>query len=291
MKEYNVPCSTPFNPISIAPDDETVVLKVGMGSDKAEFIVPIVALCRSSDYFESRLLSRTDNLVPESLLFLRESPAYFSVYLDFIQFGELRHSNLRPKADSIAYFRFLIELFAFAGRYKINRMHDALLAAFYLRIFTTHDIPYACIPYVYQQTGPNSSLRDMIVDIVVNVGDRWDMKHYQHQMQRLFLVDCMMLASQDSIARFTKSGDEISAWLEEKRDKICEQYHVHDIRKFDHMRTNEEGVEVDGDDAQLDDSSEEEVLKRELAKLEAIAEQIRSELAVIEDMKKLRLES
>jgi hypothetical protein len=154
----------------------------------------------------------------------------FNAFVNFLKDGTLRFPN--PRRDTVlkASFRFLTDLFAFASRFDSIPLRNALLDQFFLRVYGEPDrLPMMSIHNVYDKTSDNSSLRDLVVTIIINIGDGGLVESYQRDVPREFLADCLKTAGEDGIVPFAnKDKKKVKTWLEEKKDKMCRHYHVHE---------------------------------------------------------------
>jgi hypothetical protein len=126
----------------------------------------------------------------------------------------------------------LIDIFQFAKEFGITSLRNATLDEFFLRILDNLDeLPYKHVYDIYNLTSPDSSLRSLVVDIIVNIGLKRDMQEWKDDLPKEFMTDCLIAASEDCIVPFSGpySDDEVSDWLQEKKGEMCEIYHVHDF--------------------------------------------------------------
>ena len=216
------------------------------------------------------------------LAFPQEVPTHFRVFIEYLRTGRLRHPNLREMTASKHYFRFLAELFAFAGTFDAHAMRNAILDTFFLRILTSpNQLPYENIRDVYENTSRNSSLRDLVIDVVVNTGTGDLLQMWRNDLPRTFLVDCLKMAEEDGIVPFKKSGRHgTTLWMEGKRENICAHYHVHveEEERAAGERSDEVDVEMNRDEEEESEGGEYEA-----------SEKTKRELAFIEDLKSLRV--
>ena len=87
-----------------------------------------------------------------------------------------------------------------------------------------------------------------MVDVVVNIGNARDVEDWENELPRAFLVDCLRVAGKDRVVPFENRGV-LEAWLEEKCERVCKEWHVHD-----HVEHEEGAAESETDS---DQSSEE----------------------------------
>jgi len=210
-------------------------------------------------------------------MFASESPAHFKVFTTFLYTGALTHPNLRPIAASKYYYRFVTELFAFAGYFSAYSFRNALLDAFFTRIASApDDFPYGSVQDVYDCTDASSSLRNLVVDVVVNTGRKGDIKLWKQYLLTTFLVDCIEGAAEEEKVMFAYGVEEVAtqAWLEDKKERLCGDYHVHTREELRAARTEDDmEMDGDGDDGGLD-----------------MSDKVKAELSVIEDLQKLRID-
>lgn len=65
-------------------------------------------------------------------------------------------------------FSTLIDIFEFAKDFEIDTLRNAALNEFFLRIVDNPDrLPYKYISDIYEATSSDSSLRSLIVDVIV----------------------------------------------------------------------------------------------------------------------------
>ena len=210
--------------------------------------------------------------------------------IEFLRTGALRHPNLREQAAPKHYFRFLAELFAFAGRFDAYAFRNAVLDAFFTRIARKEDgFPYESIRDVYECTKENSSLRDLVITIVINIGTSDELQAVKEDLPRTFLVDCLAMAAEDGIVPFRKSGRHGKGfWLDEKKDSLCVQYHVHskeELRDAEERKDEKVVAAEERPDEEMGGVEEEE--EKEASYVPS--EKTMKELQFIEDLKKLRV--
>jgi hypothetical protein len=199
---------------------------------------------------------------PGTLTFPNESPAHFKVLITFLHTGAIRHPNFRATAAPKHAFLFLTELFAFAGRFDMYALRNAILDAFFIRMTINPDnLPYESIRDVYAHTSENSSLRDLIIDTVIHIGTSEDVEKWSKELPRQFLVDCLKVAGEDEVVLYRA---ERGVWVEQKGKNMCAHYHVHEDK--------------DEDEEDKDEEEEEE-----------ISEQTRQELAFIDELRKAQI--
>jgi hypothetical protein len=210
-----------------------------------------------------------------SIGFPQEDPSTFKTFITFLRTGELHHPNLRSNIASKHFFRFLTELFAFANDFEADTMRNAVLDRFFLRIYSQPNrLPMDNIRDVYKNTSENSSLRDLVITIIINIGTSGLVDDYSNEIPRQFLVDCLRTAAEDKIVPFShKEQWQASAWLERKKDRICRHYHVHDEDQDEMSMSSRDGS--DGDEAMDEDGDEHEVSARARHDL-AFIDQIRA---------------
>jgi hypothetical protein len=164
------------------------------------------------------------------LAFPQEEPAIFQVFITFLYTGSLSHSNLRKMTAPKHFFLFLVKLFAFAGSIDAFAMRNAILDMFLLRIATDpFALPYGNIGNLYKNTSRDSSMRDLIIDVIVNIGTSLGVDRWSKELPRQFLTDCLRMASEDGVVPFSKERyGEKRDWLAEKKGCLCRHYHVHE---------------------------------------------------------------
>jgi hypothetical protein len=161
------------------------------------------------------------------LAFPQEEPGIFQVFITFLYTGTLSHSNLRKMT---APKLFLVELFAFAGSLDAFAMRNAILDLFLLRIATDpFALPYDNIGDIYKNTSRDSSMRDLIIDVIVNIGTSLGVDRWSKELPRQFLADCLRMASEDGVVPFSRERyGEKRDWLAKKKECMCRHYHVHE---------------------------------------------------------------
>jgi hypothetical protein len=137
--------------------------------------------------------------------------------------------NPQRYSASEAFFRFIPQLFGFASDLDAFQLRNAILDEYFLRIFSQpHRLPLGHVRDVYDNTSENSSLRDLIVTIVTNIGSWTEVELYHDELPRQFLLDCLKIAAEDGLVLFAKHEEEKArVWLEDKKGRMCMNYHVH----------------------------------------------------------------
>ncbi|KAF2820415.1 hypothetical protein CC86DRAFT_429151 [Ophiobolus disseminans] len=257
MSNTTVPCRAPYKATTVHPEHDTVRLKVGRGDDMVVISVAVSLLCDGSEYFAGRLLNGERDFPELPLVFVDEVPAHFNVLLDFLRTGALRHYNLHERTRTRIYLRFLAELFAFAGRFDTYQMRNAILNAFLLRVRKDRArLDFENIRDVYELTRENSSLRDLVIDVVVNVGTSRQLRRGEKQLPLGFLVDCLAMAEEDGIVPFKKSEKFAKRqWMWEKKEHLCKHYHVHSREE---LEASEKRREEEGSDEEMGWDEEED---------------------------------
>jgi hypothetical protein len=228
------------------------------------------------------------------IAFPRESPADFRVFITFLETGSLRHPNLRAVTASGFVFRFLAELYAFAGVYKADAFRNAILDAFLLRIMAApRDLPYEQVQDVYKHTRDFSSLRDLIIDVIVNMGTSKEIRRCMGTLKKDFLLDCLEMAAEDCVVPFQKP----KGWLERKADRMCREYHVHSEEELrapaqledDEMEVSgEEGGDRDMEEFATTGHDEEQDEKQDDEPLD-VSDEVKQQMQNLEDLRKLRI--
>jgi hypothetical protein len=255
-----------------------------------------IATLKSSVYSltPSSLAYRDADMLDLPIAFPHESPADFRVFITFLETGSLRHPNLRAVTASGFVFRFLAELYAFAGVYKADAFRNAILDAFLLRIMAApRDLPYEQVQDVYKHTRHSSSLRDLIIDVMVNMGTSKEIRRCMGTLKKDFLLDCLEIAVEDCVVPFQKP----KGWLERKADRMCREYHVHSEEELrasaqledDEMEVSgEEGGDRDmeelattGHDEEQDEEQDDEPLD--------VSDEVKQQMQNLEDLRKLRI--
>jgi hypothetical protein len=226
--------------------------------------------------------------------FPREAPAHFRVFVTFLETGTLSHPNLRSMTASSHVFRFLSELYAFAGSFDAHAFRNAVLDAVLLRIMSApRDLPYENVQDVYEHTTSSSSLRDLVIDVVLHIGRSRDLSRKEDVLPKSFLVDCLKMADEDGIVPFQMTRE----WLEGKAERMCTEYHVHGREELRAAAMSEDD-EMDEDEEEngghgmeelgTTGHDEEEVMEEDGDELE-VSEEVRQQMQNIEDLRKLRI--
>ena len=188
------------------------------------------------------------------------SPRNFRIYLEFLKTGYLHQPDSDDTTDQRISFGRLIHVFMFANELGIILLRNAVLDEFFLRIYDDpDDLPYKCIFNIYKATTPNSSLRHLAVDVIVNNGKRIDVKEWMHDLPKEFLMNCLTSASEDGIVPFPKnlSEDDIMDRLEGMRKAMCGVFHVHDSEP-EAAEDAEDEAQAQNVDAELQETFDEE---------------------------------
>jgi hypothetical protein len=162
-------------------------------------------------------------MVNKTLTFPKESPDIFRIFIDFLKTGRL----CRPNSDEQFSFGTLLDVHTFAGEFDIILLRNAALDAFLLRLITKpHELPYHRINDIYRKISSSSSLRDLMVDVIVNIGSKQEMKDWEHDLPKAFVMDCLTVASDKGVFPFA-AGEDVVAWLQNKKEGMCMGYHIH----------------------------------------------------------------
>lgn len=201
-------------------------------------------------------------------------------------------------------------------------MRNAIFDAIFIYISSRpHELPLDLISDVYKVTSANSSLRDLITSIFINIGTSDEIRSRKDELPSAFLVDCLDFAHQDGIVPFKKQGMfGRELWMNEKKDKVCDEHHVHNQEELDAAEEDREerikaereeaearraeeardvrmgGVEME-DRMEKDEAMEVEVKKEDEMEDErekkeksgGYSEQAAREFATVEAMRKLRV--
>jgi hypothetical protein len=172
------------------------------------------------------------------LSFPQEDPTLFKTFLDFLTTGTLRHTNLRERSPLKHFSRFLAELYALASFLQAHAMRNAIIDMFFTRIYLKpSSLPWESIADIYAHTRATSSLRNLTIQFILNLGSARKMDRYEAHLPRGFLVDCLAVAAEDGTVPFHADVDE---WLETKKRGLCEEYHVHDREAEDEEEEGED---------------------------------------------------
>ena len=92
-------------------------------------------------------------------------------------------------------------------------------------------MPYKYISDIYEATSSDSSLRSLIVDVIVYIGTKQEMKEWKDDLPKEFMMNCLTAANEDEIVPFSgdRSEVEVMEWLNEMKGKLCNLFHVHDL--------------------------------------------------------------
>ena len=134
-----------------------------------------------------------------------ESPRTVRIYLEFLKTGCLRYpeSDEDETTDRKLSFSRIVRVFKFAGDFGIVTLRNAALNSFFLRIYENPGrLPYQYISSIYKATSPDSSLRHLAVDVIVNIGTKTDIQNWMEDLPKEFLKDCLISASEDDIVAF-----------------------------------------------------------------------------------------
>lgn len=201
----------------------------------------------------------------------------------------MRHPNLRNTSRLDIALDFLVELFDFSAEFSATTFRNALLDAFFLRLAASgrrlrlRDVP---VREVYKSTSSSSSLRDMLVTVMVNSDNARDVEWCEDELPKAFFVDCRRIAAEDKIVPFEKRSRGVEEWMEGKMERICEEYHVHDVVDEDMV---DEGMLDDGDDKGGDGDDDMGGGDGGGHKESEASEKTNGELAFVEKMRKLRI--
>jgi hypothetical protein len=143
----------------------------------------------------------------------------FTVFINFLQTNNLRHPNLRATTLSKHFFRFLAELFTFAKEFEATSMRNAVIDKLFLRIFAQPNrLSFENIHKLYDNSSEGSALRDLVINIILNIGTNGLVEIYSDEVPRKFLVDLLKMTESDGIAPFShKQQWKMEPWLESKR--------------------------------------------------------------------------
>jgi hypothetical protein len=172
-----------------------------------------------------------DELSTLALGFPAEDPSLFAVFISFLATGDLRHPNLRSATAPEHFFRFLIELFGLANHFKATTLRNAVLDRFFLRIYTQpNQLPMQNIHDVYKHSSEGSSLRDMVITTILNIGTGELVNKYCDELPGKFMADLLQTVEDEGVMPFghKKEEGEARAWLEAKKGRVCGEYHLHD---------------------------------------------------------------
>lgn len=161
-----------------------------------------------------------------------ESPRLIRIYIDFLKTGHLHHPDSDETTDRRFSFGTLIDIFGLAKDFEVDTLRNAALDEFFLRILDNPDrLPYKYIADIYKTTSSGSSLRSLIVDVLVNIGMKREVQDSKDDLPKGFMMDCLSAASEDGIVPFPEdcSDDDVSDWLYGMKEKLCDLYHVHDL--------------------------------------------------------------
>lgn len=131
-------------------------------------------------------------------------------------------------------FGTLIDIFEFAKDFEIDALRNAALNEFFLRIVDDPDrLPYKYISDIYEATSSDSSLRNLIVDVIVYIGTKQEMKEWKDDLPKEFMMNCLTAANEDEIVPFSGDRSEVKVmeWLNEMKGKLCNLFHVHDLER------------------------------------------------------------
>ncbi|OWY43979.1 hypothetical protein AALT_g5728 [Alternaria alternata] len=206
---------------------EIVSLGVGSGSDTEVLEAPLRYLRLISYYFNDRLHGTSEFfIVPNS------SPFLFRIFLKFLKTGNLYRLDSDETTGRRFSFGTLINIFEFAKDFEIDTLRNAALNEFFLRIVDNPDrLPYKYISDIYEATSSDSSLRSLIVDVIVYIGTKQEMKEWKDDLPKEFMMNCLTAANEDEIVPFSgdRSEVEVMEWLNEMKGKLCNLFHVHDL--------------------------------------------------------------
>ncbi|KAG9188531.1 hypothetical protein G6011_02454 [Alternaria panax] len=227
MPNSRVPCNDPYVYSRARGAPEIVSLNVGSGDDSDVLEAPLRYLRLTSNYFNDQLCGTSESfIVPGS------SPHLFRIFLEFLITGDLHHPDSDETTDRRFPFGTLIDIFEFAKAFEIDTLRNAALDEFFLRIIDNpNQLPYEYISDIYGATSSESSLRCLVVGVIVYIGTKQETKDWNDDLPKEFMMDCLTAASEDEIVPFSGdwSEDDVLKWLDEMKGKLCDLFHVHDL--------------------------------------------------------------
>lgn len=156
------------------------------------------------------------------------NPTAYKLLLEFLTHGHLPIIEANP-IDHIDLFTLT------TGTLPLQPFRNHVLDSFLHHITTSpssssSSIPYHLIPKLYAATAPHSSLRHLLVDVVINTGSAADVAAWNAaaRLPREFLTDCWDLAAKQGIQPCANAQPEAWAWVREKAARFCSEDHVHD---------------------------------------------------------------
>ncbi|KAH7086392.1 hypothetical protein FB567DRAFT_580541 [Paraphoma chrysanthemicola] len=294
MSSLYVPCRAPYRPITIHSDDETVILKVGPEDDIQEFVVPTVALCRNSPYFEDELLDRDDDLIRESLAVPRESPSYFQVALNFLQYGRLQHPHLRANTKERHLLRFPRRTLWF----RVTLRPPLLALRHPRRLLPAHPGQEAHPVRLDSRCVRQHQHRQFVTRLTHRRNaEHWCAQRYRtlQEAPAVRLLGRVFDAGGEGWDCAARQGGKkgkgkgVDKWLEGKRVRICVQYHGHSRKELEEEeRRLEEDEAMDDVESGGDEGwdGEEVQIEREEVDEDGYTERTKRELAFIDELKK-----
>ncbi|KAF2846934.1 hypothetical protein T440DRAFT_540420 [Plenodomus tracheiphilus IPT5] len=234
--ESPVPCRAPYSVPRLNPTDEMAILCVGSDSNKAQLEVPLYLLqeevaCPPNQSVDRPFPRQHNNNTAQRALttplfrkvfYLPNTrPIMVRVFIDFLTHGEI-HLGALPALD-------IVDLFNFANLIEAQSFRNAILDKF-LRRITRHPsaIPFHLIPKIYATTNPHSSLRHVLVDVILNTAPTNTIRAWgtSTNLPAQFWQDCEKFAKEQE---FVPDEDRRPwEWVKEKEERFCEEDHLHD---------------------------------------------------------------
>lgn len=173
----------------------------------------------------------TTSRIPEKagFHFPNEHPEYFAVLVDFLYNARLAHWDDAQGAYRKPFsFEDLVNLFKLANYLEMPCLRNAVLDKFFEQICESPTaVPYEIVRKIYETTEKDSSLRSMIVEVVINLGQKSVIDEWGKKFPNRFLMDCLLAAAEAGTVPFRQGDVHVVAWLIMKRERLCFEVHKH----------------------------------------------------------------
>ncbi|KAL1795002.1 hypothetical protein ACET3X_006818 [Alternaria dauci] len=220
MSDSTVPCAYTWASPTITNKRDIVTIQLGTEKNIRTYELHVEALRMRSGYFHKSLPASPNEQRSTVHLALSVSKP-FDIFANWLYSGRL---------DTFTEFKcgylHLCELYAFADSFGVPLLRNKIVDVFFNKLMRdAFSIPCDIMKYMEEKLR-DSTLRNMMQDIMLNCGVKEEIAEWQVNLAKGFGVKSSAVGEQGGVVPFGRSSD-VRGYLGELKGKVCERYHEH----------------------------------------------------------------
>ncbi|KAI4915514.1 hypothetical protein J4E90_003959 [Alternaria incomplexa] len=218
MSNPSILCAHPWTAPTITNKHDTILIKVGSGSNIQQYNLHVEALrARSRHFYEA--LPACSNEERTAIHLACSAPKRFDAFTNWLYSGSLDSSN-----EVNVRYLFLCELHVSADTFDIPLLRNKIVDVFFNKLLRdAQPLPYDIMNYIEEHLR-DSALRNMMQDIMLNCGETEDMAEWKVNLAKGFRMEG---GRNKDVAETIGRNSNVREYLVTLRGKVCEKYHEH----------------------------------------------------------------